>query len=248
MTSTQDTSAGPGIFITFEGGDGAGKTTHITFLATCLRAMGYEVLCLREPGGTPIGETLRSILLDPDNSDMSDQTELLLYEAARAQIVKEVIIPALARGAVVLLDRFYDSTIAYQAYGRGLPLSFVRQANIFACQGVHPCRTILLTTEASAEVGLDRATHHGDADRLEQAGVDFHARVNAAFKHLAAENPARIRVVSSAGSKDETARAIFTELADVFGWGPDSNVWEPGFFDAILERNTNKKAQIDMAE
>ena len=108
MTSTQENSTGPGIFITFEGGDGAGKTTHITFLASCLRKMGYEVLCLREPGGTVIGESLRQIVLDPANSDMSDQTELLIYEAARAQIVKEVIIPALARGAVVLLDRFDD--------------------------------------------------------------------------------------------------------------------------------------------
>ena len=248
MTSTQETSTGPGIFVTFEGGDGAGKTTHITFLSSCLREMGYEVLCLREPGGTEIGESLRQIVLDPENSDMSDQTELLIYEAARAQIVKEVIIPALARGAVVLLDRFYDSTIAYQAYGRGLPLTFVRQANIFACQGVHPCRTILLTTQASAEVGLDRATHHGDADRLELAGADFHARVNAAFLSLAAENPARIRVVSSAGPKDETARAIFHELADIFDWGPDSKVWKPGFFDPILARDTSEKVQISLGE
>lgn len=248
MTSTQETSTGPGIFITFEGGDGAGKTTHITFLSSCLREMGYEVLCLREPGGTEIGESLRQIVLDPENSDMSDQTELLIYEAARAQIVKEVIIPALARGAVVLLDRFYDSTIAYQAYGRGLPLTFVRQANIFACQGVHPCRTILLTTQASAEVGLDRATHHGDADRLELAGADFHARVNAAFLSLAAENPARIRVVSSPGPKDETARAIFRELADIFDWGPDSKVWKPGFFDPILARDTSEKVQISLGE
>ena len=226
MTSTQENSTGPGIFITFEGGDGAGKTTHITFLASCLRKMGYEVLCLREPGGTVIGESLRQIVLDPANSGMSDQTELLIYEAARAQIVKEVIIPALARGAVVLLDRFYDSTIAYQAYGRGLPLSFVRQA----------------------EVGLDRATHHGDADRLEQAGADFHARVNAAFLNLAAENPARIRVVSSAGAKDETARAIFSELADVFNWGPASEVWKQGYFDPILKRDTSAKVQISLGE
>ena len=127
-------------------------------------------------------------------------------------------------------------------------MSFVRQANIFACQGVHPCRTILLTTDASAEVGLDRATHHGDADRLEQAGADFHARVNAAFMHLAAENPARIRVVSSAGPKDETARVIFTELADVFNWGPESEVWKSGFFDPILERKTDQKAQINLGE
>ena len=127
-----------GIFITFEGGDGAGKTTHITFLASCLRAMGHEVICLREPGGTSVGEDLRAIVLDPKNAGLCAESELLIYEAARAQIIREVIIPALARGAVVLLDRFYDSTIAYQVYGRGLPMSFVRQANSFACQGVIP--------------------------------------------------------------------------------------------------------------
>lgn len=246
--SSAEEHIGPGIFITFEGGDGAGKTTHITFLANTLRAMGHEVLCLREPGGTSVGESLRSIVLDPANTELSDQSELLIYEAARAQIVKEVIIPALARGAVVLLDRFYDSTVAYQAYGRGLPVAFVHQANAFACQGTHPCRTILLTTESSAEEGLERATHHGDADRLEQAGASFHARVNSAFMRIAAENPQRIRVVSSAGAKDETARAIFTELADVFGWDPDSEVWKPGFFQPILERNTDEKAQISLGE
>lgn len=248
MATAQDTTVGPGIFITFEGGDGAGKTTHITFLAECLRKMGHEVLCLREPGGTAIGEALRSIVLNPENSAMSDQAELLIYEAARAQIVKETIIPALARGAVVLLDRFYDSTVAYQAYGRGLPVSFVHQANVFACQGVHPCRTILLTTEAPAEEGLERATHHGDADRLEQAGADFHARVNSAFMRIAAENPQRIRVVSSAGSKDKTARTIFKEFSDIFSWDASSPVWQPGFFESILERNTDKKAQINLGE
>lgn len=114
-----------------------GKTTHITFLASCLRAMGREVLCLREPGGTSIGEAVRSLVLDPNNANMSDQTELLLYEAARAQIVREVLIPALARGAVVLLDRFYDSTIAYQVYGRGcLRASCVRQMDLLAKESI----------------------------------------------------------------------------------------------------------------
>ncbi len=242
--SDQKREVGAGIFITFEGGDGAGKTTHITFLADYLKSVGYEVLCLREPGGTVIGESLRSIVLDPENGNMSDQTELLIYEAARAQIVKEVIIPALARGAVVLLDRFYDSTIAYQVYGRGLPESFVRQANSFAVQGMHPCRTILLTTEATPEEGLQRATHHGDADRLELAGTDFHARVNAGFMRIASQNPERVRVVSSAGAKNQTARAIFTELKDVFGWADDAPVWDDGFFETILHRNTDKKATI----
>jgi dTMP kinase len=242
--SNNQQTTGPGILITFEGGEGAGKTTHITFLASCLRAMGREVLCLREPGGTSIGESIRSLVLDPENSNMSDQAELLLYEAARAQIVKEVLIPALSRGAVVLLDRFYDSTIAYQVYGRGLPEDFVRQANGFACQGVHPCRTILLTTDSSAEEGLLRATHHGDADRLELEGADFHTRVNQAFFRIAAENPERVRVVSSSGPKDETARNIFMELKDVFGWSESSDILKPEFFKAINERSTDHKAQI----
>ena len=245
-THTQD--IGPGVFITFEGGEGAGKTTHITFLATCLRAMGYEVLCLREPGGTAIGESLRDLVLDPANSDMCDETELLIYEAARAQIMKEVIIPALARGVVVLLDRFYDSTIAYQVYGRGLPEPFVRQANAFACQGIHPCRTILLTTQESAEEGLKRATKHGNADRLEQAGIDFHTRVNTGFMRIAQDNPDRVRLICSSTPKDVTARAIFTELKDVFGWADDSSLWSDELFAAILERSTDAKAQISQGQ
>ena len=239
------TQTGPGIFITFEGGEGAGKTTHISFLAGRLRDMGKEVICLREPGGTAIGEALRGLVLDPENANMTDETELLIYEAARAQIVRETIIPALARGAGVLLDRFYDSTVAYQAYGRGLSESFVRQANCFACQGIHPCRTILLVTEACAEEGLERATHHSQADRLEQAGADFHTRVNQAFLHIAAENPERIRVVSSAGEKNETARMIFWELRDIFGWDETSPVWRPGYFDPILAVKSDHKAVID---
>ena len=117
-----------GVFVSFEGGEGAGKTTHIRFLAETLEARGFEVVRLREPGGAA----------------MCDACELLVYEAARAQIVEEVIKPALERGAVVLCDRFFDSTTAYQAYGRGLDADFVRRANQFACQGVVPDRTILL--------------------------------------------------------------------------------------------------------
>ncbi len=121
-----------GVFVSFEGGEGAGKTTHIRFLAETLEARGFEVVRLREPGGTAIGDKLRSIVLDPGNAAMCDACELLVYEAARAQIVEEVIKPALDRGAVVLCDRFFDSTTAYQAYGRGLDADFVRRANQFA--------------------------------------------------------------------------------------------------------------------
>ena len=242
MDQTQGT--GPGIFITFEGGDGAGKTTHINFLAGCLRDLGYEVVCLREPGGTVIGESLRQVVLDADNSMMCDEAELLIYEAARAQVVKEVIIPALAQVKVILCDRFYDSTVAYQHYGRGLPLAFVRQANAFACQGVHPCRTILLSTGSSVEESLTRATHHGQADRLEQAGATFHGNVNEAFLAIAAENPERIRVVSSSTPKDVTARQIFSELADVFGWDVDEQ-FPLSFFEPILQMDTSAKAVIE---
>lgn len=242
MSQTLD--AGPGIFITFEGGDGAGKTTHINFLAFALRAMGYDVVCLREPGGTAIGEALRSVVLDADNAMMADETELLIYEAARAQIVREVIAPSLAQGKVVLCDRFYDSTVAYQHYGRGLSLEFVHQVNAFACQGVHPCRTIVLTTEGDAETGLDRATHHGEADRLEQAGTTFHSNVNQAFLTIAEENDERIRVVSSSSEKDVTARHIFSELADIFAWDMDAD-FPLSFFQPILEADTSFKAVVN---
>ena len=240
----------PGIFITFEGGEGAGKTTHLNFLAKALREQGRDVVCLREPGGTSIGEDLRRVVLDAGNAVMSDETELLIYEAARAQLVREVIIPALEQGKVVLCDRFYDSTVAYQAYGRGLPLEFVTAANAFACQGVHPRRTIMLTTgdEAdSVEVGLARATKHGGADRLEQAGIAFHENVNRGFREIAAANPDRIRVVSSQPPKPETARAIFLAVADVFEWEDFDACFPEGFFEQVAKKNTEHKAVVDQS-
>lgn len=229
----QDRGSGPGIFITFEGGEGAGKSTHIRFLAEALEAHGREVLCLREPGGTVIGEELRSIVLDPDNGSMADETELLIYEAARAQIVTEVIAPALARGAVVLCDRFYDSTVAYQVFGRGLDSAFVAAANAFACQGVKPDRTILLRVDAPADEGLERATHHGVADRLEQAGSDFHDRVNEGFLRIAESEPDRMRIVVSAERKSDTAKSVFAALADIFPWMADETVTGNGYFTKI---------------
>lgn len=223
----------PGIFITFEGGEGAGKSTHILFLAEALESHGREVLCLREPGGTSIGEDLRAIVLDPENSALSDEAELLIYEAARAQIVNEVIAPALARGAVVLCDRFFDSTIAYQVFGRGLDRAFVEAANRFACQGVRPDRTVLLTVGDCAEKGLERATHQVGADRLELEGASFHARVNAGFMEIAAAEPDRIRIVASADRKSDTARKVFAALSDIFTWMADPAVADEAFFGKI---------------
>ena len=241
MTQSQDL-APRGIFITFEGGEGAGKTTHIRFLAEQLRAHGREVLCLREPGGTDIGEQLRNVVLDPRNDAMSDEAELLIYEAARAQLVVQVIAPALARGVVVLCDRFTDSTVAYQAYGRGLSRAFVDNANGFACQGVRPDRTILMVTGGTAKTGLARATHRG-ADRVERAGEEFHARVNAAFLEIAKSDPSRVRTVMSADRKSRTAAAVFSQLEDLFPWMADVEKRDPAFF----ERLDVKRSQMGRA-
>lgn len=202
-----------GIFITFEGGEGAGKSTHIAFLAYCLRKLDYEVVCVREPGGTAVGEMLREIVLDPHNENLDARAELFIYEAARAQIVSELISPALARGAVVLCDRFFDSTLAYQAAGRGLNARFIEEANAFACNGLVPHRTILMVS-ATAEEGLERATDEG-ADRIERAGLDFHTRVNAAFLNIAHTQPDRVRVVEFAQSKEQTARQVFDNVYDL---------------------------------
>ena len=211
-----------GVFISFEGGDGVGKTTHIALLAETLRERGREVLCLREPGGTNIGEALRSLVLDPNNTEMANETELLIYEAARAQIVSQVIAPALERGAIVLCDRFFDSTIAYQAYGRGLSRSFIDAANSFACQGIVPNRTILLRASAhggdanaATKENLERATCEG-ADRLECAGIDFHTRVNKAFEQLSEQYPQRIRVVEFQERINDTFDAIYDQVKDLF--------------------------------
>lgn len=203
-----------GVFVTFEGGDGVGKSTHIRYVANELRRAGREVVCLREPGGTGIGESLRAMVLDPDNGEISSEAELLMYEAARAQLVREVIRPALERGAVVLCDRFSDSTIAYQAYGRGLPLDFVRRANAFATGGIVPDRTILLVL-GNTRKSLARATGAGAGDRIEQAGEVFHSRVNRAFLKLAKRDPKRIRIVRSSSSRKATAAAVAAELADI---------------------------------
>ena len=222
-----------GVFVTFEGGEGAGKSTHIGFLSQVLESRGYEVVRLREPGGTAIGEALRGVVLDVKNDQMVAECELLIYEAARAQIVHEVIRPALARGAVVLCDRFYDSTIAYQAYGRGLSREFVRECNHFACQGLHPDRTILMVTGGTAEEGLERATHRFGADRLEMAGSDFHSKVNKGFLDLQAADPQRIRLVYSDQPKSVTARRIFEQLSDLFPWMAEDGECPDSLFAAL---------------
>lgn len=232
MAAGRNVSPERGVFVTFEGGDGVGKSTHIRFLAESLEARGFEVVRLREPGGTAIGESLRAVVLDPAHDKMSSEAELLIYEAARAQIVDEIIAPALERGAVVLCDRFYDSTVAYQAFGRGLDRSFVDAANRFATRGLSPDRTLLLTL-GSADEGLDRAANRAQADRLELAGSAFHARVADGFFAVAAEEPYRVRVIDSSGDRSVTSAMIFHELSDLFPWMGDASVCDEAFFSIL---------------
>lgn len=223
-----------GVFITFEGGEGTGKSTHIRFLSEALRKRGQEVVCVREPGGTSIGEELRQVVLNPNNANMADECELLIYEAARAQIVQQTIRPALERGAVVLCDRFFDSTVAYQAFGRGLSRDLVQACNHIACRGLRPDRTILLVAPGGAEQGLERATRRFGADRLEMEGLDFHERVFAGFERILEEEPDRLRKVVSHDLRSQTAQGVFGALADLFPWMNEA-LKTPAFF-ASLDR------------
>jgi dTMP kinase len=171
-----------GRLVVFEGGEGAGKTTQLERLALRLGGHGAQVHMLREPGGTPIGDEIRALLLRP-GAQIPARTEALLFMASRAALMVEQVRPALDRGEIVLLDRFFLSTYAYQVGGRGLPESEVRDANAFATGGLVPDVTVLLTLPV--EVGLARAAQRGAADRMEQAERAFHDRVNAAFASFA---------------------------------------------------------------
>lgn len=201
-----------GAFVTFEGVDGVGKTTQCALLCAALEASGREVVRLREPGGTPVGERVRDLLLDPSLAGMDPVCELLLYEAARAQLAGSVIRPALERGAVVVSDRFFDSTAAYQGYGRGLGLDVVAAANALACGGLAPDRTLLL--DLAPGEALVRATREG-ADRMELEGVAFQERVRAGFADAARRDPARVRTVDACGTVGEVWGRVRAALADL---------------------------------
>lgn len=199
-----------GTFITLEGVDGSGKSTQASLLVERLREQRREVVALREPGGTPISEKIRALLLDPENAEMADECELLLYEASRAQLVREVIEPALLRGAIVVCDRFYDSTHAYQHGGRGLSDALVSRANELGCCGLSPDVTLVLDIDPAA--ALARATAQG-ADRLEAEGLAFQQRVRKDYLALAKADPARVRVIDAAGEPALVAGRIDAALA-----------------------------------
>lgn len=224
MTYALNTGANaPGVLITFEGGDGAGKSTHIRFLADVLASLGLDVTCVREPGGTKVGEQLRDVVLDARNASLSPRAELLIYEAARAQLVDEVVRPALEAGKVVLCDRFTDSTLAYQGYGRGIDLDFIRDANAFAAAGIQPDATIVLSCP-DREEKKSRVDRREKADRLELAGDDFHSRVIDAFAEIAQASDGRMHIVETSGKHSATARAVLQALSPVMPWLSDGSV------------------------
>lgn len=189
-----------GSFLTFEGIDGSGKSTHARRLAQWLREEGFEVVEVRDPGTTAISEAIRGLLLDPKNSSMTRECELLLYEAARAQLVREAIEPALARGAWVVADRFFDSTTAYQGGGRALAAEYVERANALGSLGLMPDLTLVFDVDV-AEAERRRG---GEPDRMELEGASFENAVREAYLALAADAADRVRVIDASGSPDET--------------------------------------------
>lgn len=201
-----------GVFLSFEGGEGSGKSTQISILTTTLESAGLEVVLAREPGGTRLGEAVRALLLDPATGDVDSRAELLLYEASRAQLTREVIGPALATGAVVLCDRYYDSSTAYQGYGRGLPIAEIEALNSSATGGLEPDMTLLL--DGDHQRGMDRATT-GGTDRLEAAGDEFHSRVRHGFLKIAEAEPLRVRVIDAEGTPEQVAARVLASVRTI---------------------------------
>lgn len=200
------------LFITFEGGDGSGKTTQIARLAAVLSDAGCDVVTLREPGGTVVGEGVRDILLNPEHEGLSAMAELLLFAASRAELSSAVIRPALDAGKVVLCDRYADSSVAYQGYGRGLDLATVRSINAWATGGLVPDRTVVLDVEPRA--GIAAATPTA-ADRLEREAIAFHERIRAGYLAMAAAEPERIAVIAREHA-DIVWAGVLAALADTF--------------------------------
>lgn len=204
-----------GLLITFEGPDGSGKTTQLGLLAEHLRALGHDVLTTREPGGTAIGDQIRAVLHDVKNVEMTRETEFLLYAASRAQLVRQVLKPHLARGGTVLCDRFADSSMAYQGYGRELDLEAISLITQFATGGLTPDLTIYL--DLPVEVGIERKqsahlAQAGEWNRLDQQTLDFHRRVHQGYLKMAQANPDRWLIVDATQSIPDTHASIRMRL------------------------------------
>ena len=194
-----------GMFISLEGVEGCGKSTQAELLAEYMKELGYSVIRTHEPGGTPIAEQIRKILLEPQNKDMTDNAEFLLYLASRAQHVSQLILPALTEGKVVICERFSDATFAYQGGARGLDLDTLKQLNKLATGGLEPDLTLLLDLEA--DVGLSRK-EHTKRDRLEKESVKFHNKVRNAYLVIAHQSPERVEVIDATGSIENIRLSI----------------------------------------
>jgi dTMP kinase len=197
-----------GLLITAEGTDGSGKSTQIKLMEDYLKGKGFEVIITREPGGNSIGEKIRSLILDPGNSEMAHTTEMLLYASSRAQLVSELIKPAVTMGKMVICDRFVDSSYVYQGFGRGIDIETIETVNRAALNGMEPDITFFF--DISPEIALKRRIDSTGADRIEKEAMDFHMRVYNGYKILAARYPQRIKTIDSNRSIEE----IFSDVKD----------------------------------
>jgi dTMP kinase len=207
--------ASQGVFISFEGIDGSGKTTQLRRLREVLEGRGHAVTVAQEPGGTRVGREIRRLLLDKANSDLRTIPELLLYFASRAQNIEEVILPALEAGAIVLADRFTDATVAYQGHGRQLGVEVVRDVERVACHDVKPDLTLLL--DIDPETGLERALERNenqtaDESRMERQSLDFYRRVQAGYRELSETEPDRIVVIDARGGVEDVAEEVQSQV------------------------------------
>ncbi len=204
-----------GRFVVIDGGEGCGKSTQIQLLAEHLRALGHVVTVTREPGGTPVGERIRALLLDPAHPEMDPVTEVLLFCASRAQHCRELILPALERGEIVLCDRFSESTAAYQGFAGGLGFDIVRQVNDVATGGLEPDLLVILDLDPIVGLRRKAGEHAHDADRIEQRSLDFHQRVREGFLEYARMYPGFTRIVDASAPADvvhEVLRGLVAEL------------------------------------
>jgi dTMP kinase len=204
-----------GLFITFEGPDGSGKSTQARMLAERLRGEGRLVLESVEPGGTPIGQQIRRVLLDPANRELTPIAEMLLMFAARAQNVEQWILPALSEGKIVISDRFTDSSVAYQGAGRGLGWETVLTIDRIACHGLVPDLTLCI--DIDSETGLARALARGGAEtRLEEQAIEFHRRAREAYHELARREPQRFHLIDGSGTPEAIAAEVWRHVTALF--------------------------------
>lgn len=199
-----------GLFITMEGPDGAGKTTQIDLLRDYLSGKGYDIIVCREPGGTPISEAVRQVILNKDFTEMGNMTELLLYAAARAQLMEEVIRPALLEGKIVICDRFVESSAVYQGIGRNMGIDLVYQVNQFAIGDTVPDLTIMI--DLNAEIGISRKKKQAELDRMEREALDFHERVVDGYRQLSQLFPERIYKVDGSRTIEEIHQMIVAQV------------------------------------